>query len=198
MARPQSISDEEILAAARVIFLNKGISGTVEEVAERCHVGVATIFRRFPTKQALFIAAMDAVNESEWNRFLASRTERSGKDARSDLVELARTMLEVARKMVPLIMMKMSNPTVGWDEKRARRVMVVIRQLTDFFEAQIATRRVVDVDPRVLSRVWLGAIRHIVMFEMLGGPLVDDLTTDEFIEGLVDLFCSPPSRTRRR
>jgi AcrR family transcriptional regulator len=198
MARPQSITDEEILAAARVIFLNKGISGTVEEVAERCRVGVATVFRRFPTKQALFIAAMDAVNESEWHRFITSRTGRAGKDARAGLVELANTMLETARKMVPLMMMKMSNPTVGWDQHRARRVMAILDQLTEFFEAEIAQRRVVDVDPRVLSRIWLGAIRHIVMFEMLGSPLVDELSTEEFIEGLVDLFCSPPSRTRRR
>lgn len=198
MARPQSITDEEILAAARVIFLNKGISGTVEEVAERCRVGVATIFRRFPTKQALFIAAMDAVNESEWNRFMASRAGGAGKDARAGLLELAKTMLEAARKMVPLMMMRMSNPGVGWDERRARRVMAVIDQLTEFFETEIAARRVVDVDPRVLSRIWLGAIRHIVMFEMIGRPFVDELSTEEFIEGLVDLFCSPPSRMRRR
>ncbi|HVW25647.1 MAG TPA: TetR/AcrR family transcriptional regulator [Polyangiaceae bacterium] len=198
MARPQSITDEEILAAARVIFLNKGISGTVEEVAERCRVGVATVFRHFPTKQALFIAAMDAVNESEWNRFIANRAGRAGKDTRASLIELAKTMLEAARKMVPLIMMKMSNPTVGWDAHRARRVMAVINQLTEFFETEIAARRVVDVDPRVLSRVWLGAIRHIVMFEMLGSPFIDELSTEEFIEGLADLFSFPPSRTRKR
>jgi hypothetical protein len=76
--------------------------------------------------------------------------------------------------------------------------MAILNQLTEFFEAEIAQRRVVDVDPRVLSRIWLGAIRHIVMFEMLGSPLVDELSTDEFIEGLVDLFCSSPSGMRRR
>lgn len=198
MARPQSITDDEILAAARAVFLKKGISGTVEEVAERCRVGVATIFRRFPTKEALFIAAMDAANDSEWNRFLTSRAGRGEKDARAGLIELAKTMLETARKMVPLIMMKMSNPAIGWDEQRAKRVMVLIGQLTELFEKEIAARRVVDVDPRVLSRVWLGAIRHIVMFEMMGSPLVDELSTEDFIEGLVDLFCFPQARTRKR
>ncbi|HEX3598191.1 MAG TPA: TetR/AcrR family transcriptional regulator [Polyangiaceae bacterium] len=198
MARPQSITDDEILAAARAIFLNKGISGTVEEVAERCRVGVATIFRRFPTKQALFIAAMEAVNESEWNRYITSRSRGAGNDARAGLVDLAKTMLDAARKMVPLIMMKASNPAVGWDERRAKRAMAIVHQLTEFFEAETAAHRVVDVDPRVLSRVWLGAIRHIVMFEMIGGPSIDDLSTNEFIEGLADLFCPPPSRTRKR
>lgn len=198
MARPQSITDEEILAAARAIFLNKGITGTVEEVAERCHVGVATVFRRFPTKQALFVAAMDVVNGSEWNRFLASRAGSPAKDGRAGLIELARIMLEVARKMVPLIMMQASNPAVGWHEHRARRVMAILNQLTEFFRGEVAARRVVDVDPRVLSRVWLGAIRHIVIFEMMGSSSIDDLPADEFIEGLADLFSSPPPRSRRR
>ena len=82
MARPQGITDEEVLAAARAVFLSKGISATVEEVAERCHVGVATIFRRFPTKQALFTAAMNVVNDAEWGRFLAKHAEKAGEATR--------------------------------------------------------------------------------------------------------------------
>jgi AcrR family transcriptional regulator len=198
MARPQSITDEEILAAARVVFLNKGVGATVEEVAERCHVGVATIFRRFPTKQALFIAAIDVVNDSEWSRFVANRTKNAGQEARASLIELAHTMLDAARKMVPLMMMKMSNPLMAGREGRAKRAVTIIRSLTEYFEKEIEARRVVDVDPRVLSRVWLGAIRQIVMFEMLEGPPIDDLATDAFIEGLAELFISSPTRTRKR
>src|SRR4051794_5643167 len=89
MARPQGITDDEVLAAARAVFLSKGISATVEEVAERCHVGVATIFRRFPTKQALFAAAVNVVNDAEWARFLAKRAAAAeSRDARESLIEL--------------------------------------------------------------------------------------------------------------
>src|SRR5690348_5687836 len=76
MARPQGITDEEVLAAARAVFSSKGISATVEEVAERCHVGVATIFRRFPSKQALFAAAVNVANDAEWARFRAQHAEQ--------------------------------------------------------------------------------------------------------------------------
>src|SRR6516162_6684453 len=102
MARPQGITDDEVLAAARAVFLAKGISGTVEEVAERCHVGVATIFRRFPTKAELFSAAMTVNVDTEWSRFLSRRMEVGDRgDARQGLIELANTMLGAARKMVP-------------------------------------------------------------------------------------------------
>src|SRR3954454_10804653 len=113
MARPPGITDEEGLAAARAVFLTKGISATVEEVADRCHVGVATIFRRFPTKQALFSAAMSVETDAEWSRFLAKRAESKGRgDPRAGFIDLAHTMLNAARKMLPLMMMKMANPSM--------------------------------------------------------------------------------------
>src|SRR3982751_6033921 len=113
MARPQGITDEEVLAAARAVFSSKGISATVEEVAERCHVGVATIFRRFPTKSALFTAAVNVVNDAEWSRFLAKRAEAGDSgNPRDGLLELANLLLDTARKMMPLIMMKMANPAM--------------------------------------------------------------------------------------
>ena len=198
MARPQGITDEEVLAAARAVFLSKGISATVEEVAERCHVGVATIFRRFPTKQALFTAAMDVTNDAEWGRFLAKRVEGTGHaDARAALIELAHTMLGAARKMVPLFLMKMSNPSMADKESGASRALSILRSLADYFKLEIEAGRMIEVDPRVAARVWLGAIRHIVIFETLG-PSVDELSTDAFIEGLADMFCPPPAKKRKK
>jgi AcrR family transcriptional regulator len=189
MARPQGITDDEVLAAARAVFLAKGISGTVEEVAERCHVGVATIFRRFPTKAELFSAAMTVNVDSEWSRFLARRMEAGDRgDARRGLIELANTMLGAARKMVPLFMMKLSNPSIADRENGIKRAMWILSSLVEYFELEIKAGRVVDIDPRVAARIWLGTIRHIVMFETLGPP-VDGLSNDEFIAGLADLFC---------
>jgi len=198
MARPQGITDEEVLAAARAVFLSLGISATVEEVAERCHVGVATIFRRFPSKQALFTAAMNELNDQEWARFLARRAEAGERQgAREALLELARMMLESSRKMMPLIMMKMANPSMVDREANARRALSIVRALTDQFREEIAAGRMIPVDPRVAARIWLGAIRHTVMFEALG-TAIDDLSSDGFIEGLVDMFCAPAPVKRRK
>jgi AcrR family transcriptional regulator len=47
-----------ILAAAEVVFASKGTSASTEEVAERAGVAIGTIFRHFPTKQALLQAIM--------------------------------------------------------------------------------------------------------------------------------------------
>src|SRR5512138_2241674 len=100
MPRPQTITDDEILAAARAVFLDRGITATVEEVAARCGVGEATVFRRFPTKQALFLAAMDTAGEPEWLQTLRERTK--GDDIRIALTGLAKDILAFGRKMIPL------------------------------------------------------------------------------------------------
>ena len=192
MARPPSITDEEVLAAARAVFLSKGISATVDEVAARCGVGEATIFRRFPTKQALFLAAME-MGETEWGRFLMDRAASAARgespDTRAMLHTLARDMLDAGRKMMPLIMMKLSNPNMIDRGRASTRALGFIRILTDFFEVQVREGRISIEDPRIAARIWLGAIRHMVMFEE-----ADDLPTEVFVEGLVDTFCKVQPR----
>lgn len=48
---------EQILQAAREVFMLKGIDAPMSAVARRAGVGVATLYRRFPTRDALATAA---------------------------------------------------------------------------------------------------------------------------------------------
>lgn len=48
---------ELILAAARAVFATDGLSVPMREIAGRAGVGPATLYRRFPTKEALVIEA---------------------------------------------------------------------------------------------------------------------------------------------
>jgi AcrR family transcriptional regulator len=49
-----------VLEAARAVFAEHGLEAGVAEVAERAGVGVATIFRRFPTKDDLLAALLES------------------------------------------------------------------------------------------------------------------------------------------
>jgi AcrR family transcriptional regulator len=44
---------ERILAAARAVFAESGIDSQMDAVADRAGVGVGTVYRHFPTKEAL-------------------------------------------------------------------------------------------------------------------------------------------------
>ncbi len=51
---------EQILQAAHKIFADKGLSVPISEIAHEAGIGIGTVYRHFPTKEALF----DAVNVS--------------------------------------------------------------------------------------------------------------------------------------
>ena len=50
------VNHDKLVAAARALFTDKSTSAPLEEVAERAGVGIGTLYRHFPTRQALLEA----------------------------------------------------------------------------------------------------------------------------------------------
>ena len=50
------VNHDKLVAAARALFTEKSTSAPLEEVAERAGVGIGTLYRHFPTRQALLEA----------------------------------------------------------------------------------------------------------------------------------------------
>src|SRR6476619_3418114 len=107
MARKATITDERILDAARWVFLRKGIAGTVQEIAQFAHVAEGTVFSRFPTKQALFRAAMQPkIEEPAWLSALGTGPTGNPKQA---LTEAAYQAMTFFRRIIPSVIMMWSN-----------------------------------------------------------------------------------------
>ena len=58
MRKDARANRERILAAAEAVFGASGELGSTEDVAARAGVGIATVFRNFPTKEALIEATL--------------------------------------------------------------------------------------------------------------------------------------------
>jgi len=78
------LNRDRILAAAAELFADRGLSVPLEEIASRAGVGVATLYRRFPTRADLAAAAFERnmsrytqavdralANPSAWDGFRA-------------------------------------------------------------------------------------------------------------------------------
>jgi AcrR family transcriptional regulator len=50
------LNHDKLVMAARALFTDKSTSAPLEEVAERAGVGIGTLYRHFPTRQALLEA----------------------------------------------------------------------------------------------------------------------------------------------
>jgi AcrR family transcriptional regulator len=66
---------ERVLAAAEAVFAESGVKTPVEEVARRAGVGVGTVCRNFPTKQALIEAVVGAMYESLFQEVEVARAD---------------------------------------------------------------------------------------------------------------------------
>src|SRR4051812_644054 len=82
---------ERILVAADQVFGTKGESGSTEEVARLAGVGIATVFRHFPTKEGLIEAALVRHFTALLDRTRAAAT---ASDPTTALPALIREMIE--------------------------------------------------------------------------------------------------------
>ena len=62
---------ERVLEAAKAVFADGGPDGSLEAVARRAGVGIGTLYRHFPTRQALF----EAVYRREVEQLVALSTQ---------------------------------------------------------------------------------------------------------------------------
>lgn len=68
---------EQILQAAHKIFAEKGLSVPISEIAREAGIGIGTVYRHFPTKEALFNAVNISYKQkfTEEARSLANHTD---------------------------------------------------------------------------------------------------------------------------
>jgi AcrR family transcriptional regulator len=67
---------ERVLQAAREVFAEQGREAQIDDVAKRAEVGVGTVYRHFPTKEAL----IDALAAEAFGRMLAVALEQVQRD----------------------------------------------------------------------------------------------------------------------
>jgi AcrR family transcriptional regulator len=67
---------ERIIKAARHVFADRGLDAQMDDVAKRAKVGVGTVYRHFPTKEAL----IDALVAEAFERLLVVAKEQAQRD----------------------------------------------------------------------------------------------------------------------
>jgi AcrR family transcriptional regulator len=179
MARPVTISDEQILDAAREVFLEEGFTAQTARIAARAGVSEGSLFNRFKTKAGLFLAAIGIPLVAPWHETL---DRLSGKgDLRKNLVEIFRQMLDHDAKVMPRVMMlwaskggaRLSPPEIMKHLSREPGMEVPppirdIMKLGEFFAREMELRRMRRCDPRTAAIVFDSVVRSASLMGMLG------------------------------
>jgi AcrR family transcriptional regulator len=107
MGRRKLVEDDELLAVAREVFVEKGIAAPTREIARRAGISEAVIYQRHPTKAHLFFAAMvpPALNVED---LLAAPA--NDLNVLTQLEGIALGMMAYFREVVPILMLLMTHP----------------------------------------------------------------------------------------
>ena len=189
--RPPKIDQAKLLKVAREVFLEHGIRATTAEVAERAQVSEGSIFYRFKTKEALFSEAMQIAEGDVPELLMKAVAGLREDDLENSLIELAQSLVDIARVGLPLMMMSWSNPQSGPCANKTNTVKFreFVTRLAAFFQSHIDAGRLRAVDSEILARTFLGSIHHYCMGRIFAdehGVLM--IPEKMFIRGHVDLL----------
>ena len=192
MARPSVIDTEEILRAARELFLQKGPNVTTAEIARAVGISEGSIFKRFPTKHSLFLAAMKVDMPHPWAADLDALVGQG--DLRENLVSVSTAIMSFLRELLPRIMLAWSCD--GAMSTHLSKIhgpksppRLALAALASYLGAEMDLGRLRRTDPEIAARIFLGAIWNHVFLETIesrGREVVDPVQPEVFARTLVD------------
>lgn len=166
-----------VLAAVRAELAESGTDGlSVERVARRAEVNKTSVYRRWPTREALIAAAMEGLLDD----FGASPDTGS---LRGDLLALAAPIADLAARPDGVALLRAALGASGdVGDIASRRVADRVAPVSGIAERARARGEWRDgVDPRQAVFTLVGAIVHRTLLE-------HDDPTGEWLERLVDLL----------
>jgi AcrR family transcriptional regulator len=185
MARTPTITQAQILEAARLVFLEKGFSATTVDVANRAGISSASIFKHFPTKEALFFASMsEAPRDRIWTAELEAEIGQG--DPRSDLLKIALRIASYVRELLPGMMLAWSVRQPG-EIVRPPGIEPDFAALAAYLGREMALGRILRGDPTISAMTLLHTVVGFTMSQTLPNTAVY-LDTSSFLEDFVNLL----------
>ncbi|MEH2377295.1 MAG: TetR/AcrR family transcriptional regulator [Nostoc sp.] len=170
MARTPRITNQQILEAARQVFLQQGFGASTLEIAQQAGISEASIFKRFSTKEELFFAAMGIPEKPLWVNELESLCGKG--DLKENLINICLQIMEFYREVLPQIMMLRSRgnamPELGGKEPRP---MLDVKILTAFLEREINQNRLRPCDPQTVAHILVGSVMNYVFLEQMSSQV---------------------------
>ena len=167
MGRKRTISDDDLLAAARDTFVKEGFAASTREIARSAGVSEGLIFQRFQTKEDLFFAAM-IPPPGDLNRLL----NHSHAKRRALLEKITFAMIDYFRETLPVLLPLMSHPSFRFEEFAKRHpdspMFLLRRQLVEFLVREQQAGGLGAVDPGAAALLIWSMAHSIPFFERLG------------------------------
>lgn len=175
MPRYKTVSDEEILATARSLFLKEGAKASTRTLAKLAGISEAVIFQRFGTKEELFFAAMVPPKAQLKTMFEVV-------PGRGPVVEnlnlIGRHIVAYFREIMPIFLTLTSHPSFDMSKflQHHRLPATQIKQaLLDYLSAEAMLRRICPESIEATTDVLISHLHHLALSATIGGQVSTDI-----------------------
>jgi len=188
--RPITLTDDDLLDAAREVFLARGLDATASEIARKVHISPSVIFHRYKSKEALFSAVYERQLSVPAPFARLARAAGTGEIA-DNLLTAGMSLVELTQGALPFMMMACSSDRMNVFTRHVRthhplrKKLIAI--LTRYFETETRRGRLRDVDGELVARTFFGGIIHYVMAEYVERS-ADPMGAPAYLRGLIDLL----------
>ena len=183
MGRKKTVSDEELLARAREVFVERGFAGSTREIARRAGVSEALLFQRHATKADLFFAAMElpAID-------LQTLLDAPVENTRDHVAAVTAAMIDYFRDSMPVLLPLLSPPVFEFEQFARRHpdspLSALRRGLVAFFAREREAHRIGPVDPGAAALLVFALAQSVAFFERMGAH--DGRMPDEVLERSIE------------
>nr|WP_295112619.1 TetR/AcrR family transcriptional regulator [uncultured Caulobacter sp.] len=183
MGRLKTITDDEVLAAARRVFQRDGHAASTRDVAQEAGVSQAVLYQRFKTKEELFFAAMTpAVIDPQAIVGAWAEVEAFGPD--EHVQRIARRLYLRLREVIPAVLQLAHHPSfplhmAGSAHGRLGASAVdqaIIQRLAALKDAGLAAG---EIDAVAAGQLLVSAMHGLAVHEAVGRQAVADETAPE-------------------
>jgi AcrR family transcriptional regulator len=115
-----------LIAAGREVFAEQGPDASLEEIARRAGVGIGTLYRHFPTRDALIEVIFD---EHIGEVVAAAEAAADDEDPWNGLVGFLERVLDLQARNLPLRGVFLRHPGGHGVDERRRRIGLLLEQL---------------------------------------------------------------------
>jgi AcrR family transcriptional regulator len=158
LRRDAQLNRERIIVAAREVFAARGLNASLDDVAHHAGVGVGTVYRRFPTKEALLEVALDERLEEHVRAAEAALTAPTGWDGLVGFLRRAAEMQAADRGLRDVVL---GADFHARHKARARdRIEPPIRQLVERAHREGSLRPDVTVEDLPLLLMMVSEVAH--------------------------------------
>lgn len=167
MPRNKTISDDEILAVARPLFLEEGPRASTRTLAKMVGISEAVIFQRFGTKEDLFFAAM-VPPESQLKAMF---------DVHPGMQQVARNLELISfqivayfREIMPVFLSLISHPSFDLKTFLQRHTMPATQiecELTAYLNAEAGLGRIRKDSIEPMTDLLISYLHHLALSETI-------------------------------